>query len=42
VSTIGKAKDRIESDGLATVVAAVPFIPTVPGTDKHTDELWVR
>jgi hypothetical protein len=40
-STIGKAKVRIESEGHATVVAAAPFIPTVPGTDKYTDELWV-
>jgi hypothetical protein len=39
-STIGKARERIESAGLATVLAAVPFIPTIPGTDTYTDELW--
>jgi len=26
----------------AQVVAALPFIPTVPGTDRYTDELWVE
>jgi hypothetical protein len=22
------------------VVAALPFIPTIPGTDTYTDQLW--
>jgi hypothetical protein len=31
---------RIEDSGLATVRLAAPFIPTIPGTDTYTDELW--
>jgi hypothetical protein len=30
----------LEGSGRATVVAALPFIPTVPGTDTYTDQLW--
>ena len=30
----------VESSGLATVVLAAPFIPTIPGTDTYTDQLW--
>jgi len=32
--------DRIEESGLATVRLAAPFIPTIPGTDTYTDQLW--
>ena len=32
---------RLEESGLGTVVAALPFIPTIPGTDIYTDKLWV-
>jgi hypothetical protein len=32
--------DRIEDSGLATVRLAAPFVPTIPGTDTYTDELW--
>ena len=39
-STIRKAAERIQGSGLATVVTAVPFIPTIPGTDTYTDQLW--
>jgi hypothetical protein len=31
---------RLEESGLGTVVAALPFIPTIPGTDTYTDKLW--
>lgn len=31
---------RLESAGLGTVVAALPFIPTFPGTDVYTERLW--
>jgi hypothetical protein len=31
---------RIDESGLATVRLAAPFIPTIPGTDTYTDELW--
>ena len=27
--------------GKGTVIAALPFIPTIPGTDTYTDKLWV-
>ena len=43
----GRVRDRIRSyaeavdaSGLATVVFAAPFIPTIPGTDTYTDQLW--
>ena len=32
--------DRVEESGLATVRLAAPFIPTIPGTDTYTDQLW--
>jgi hypothetical protein len=32
---------RLEESGLGTVVAALPFIPTIPGTDTYTDKLWI-
>ncbi len=31
---------RIEESGLATVRLAAPFVPTIPGTDTYTDQLW--
>ncbi len=31
---------RIDASGLATVRLAAPFIPTIPGTDTYTDQLW--
>ena len=31
---------RLEASGKATVVAALPFMPTIPGTDTYTDRLW--
>ena len=32
--------DAFEATGLGRVCFAAPFIPTVPGTDRYTDELW--
>ena len=32
--------DKVEASGLGTVGLAAPFIPVVPGTDTHLDELW--
>jgi hypothetical protein len=32
---------RLDESGLGRVVAALPFIPTIPGTDTYTDQLWV-
>jgi len=37
---IGEGRRRIEESLLGTVVAALPFVPTVPGTDLYTDRLW--
>jgi hypothetical protein len=34
-------RKSVEADGRASVVAALPFVPTVPGTDTFTDQLWV-
>jgi hypothetical protein len=39
-SVIGAHRTAIESSGRGRVVAAVPFIPTIPGTDTYTDKLW--
>lgn len=32
--------DALESAGIGTVRLVAPFIPTIPGTDTYTDELW--
>jgi hypothetical protein len=32
--------DELAKSGLATLVWAAPFIPTVVGTDTYTDQLW--
>lgn len=40
-SVIGAHRDAVDASGKATVVTAVPFIPTVVGTDTYTDQLWV-
>ena len=32
--------DQIAASGLATLALAAPFLPTIPGTDRYTDELW--
>jgi hypothetical protein len=31
---------RIEERGLARASLAAPFIPTIPGSDRYSDELW--
>jgi hypothetical protein len=31
---------RVDESGLATVRLAAAFVPTVPGTDTYTDQLW--
>jgi hypothetical protein len=31
---------KLTESGLGTVIAALPFIPTIPGTDTYTDQLW--
>jgi hypothetical protein len=37
---IAEHRRRLEASGKGTVVAALPFIPTIPGTDTYTDKLW--
>jgi len=32
--------DKVNASGLATVRLTAPFIPTIPGSDAYTDELW--
>lgn len=38
--SITAAAEAINSSGLATVRLVAPFIPTIPGTDTYTDQLW--
>jgi hypothetical protein len=37
---IAEHRRLLEESGKGTVVAALPFIPTIPGTDTYTDQLW--
>lgn len=37
---VGAALDAVAASGRATVSWAAPFLPTVPGTDRYTDQLW--
>jgi hypothetical protein len=32
--------EDLEASGLGRIVFASPFLATVPGTDRYTDELW--
>jgi len=34
------AAQRIEADGVGRMVWTAPFVPTIPGTDTYTDQLW--
>jgi len=36
----GRLCTRVEDAGLGRLLLSAPFIPTVPGTDRYTDELW--
>jgi hypothetical protein len=38
---IAEHRRRLEEAGKGKVVAALPFIPTIVGTDTYTDKLWV-
>jgi hypothetical protein len=38
--TVTAHRRALEQSGRAAVVACLPFVPTVPGTDTYTDELW--
>ena len=35
-----KGKELLEASGKGTVIAQIPFKPTVWGTDTYTDQLW--
>jgi hypothetical protein len=32
--------EHLASQGLGAVTFAAPFIPTLPGSDRYSDELW--
>jgi hypothetical protein len=32
--------EHLDSSGVARVLWSAPFVPTVPGTDRYTDQLW--
>jgi hypothetical protein len=36
----GALAETVATSGRATVSYAAPFIPTIPGTDAYTDQLW--
>jgi hypothetical protein len=39
--TVGAHRSAVESSGRGRIVAALPFLPTIPGTDTYTDTLWI-
>ena len=34
------AAERLVADGIGEMLWTAPFIPTIPGTDTYTDQLW--
>ncbi|MBV9663904.1 MAG: hypothetical protein JOZ37_08060 [Actinobacteria bacterium] len=38
--TFGSHADALASSGAGRLLWAAPFIPTIPGTDTYTDQLW--
>jgi hypothetical protein len=36
----GAHRRGVHEAGIGQVIAALPFIPTIPGTDTYTDQLW--
>ena len=36
----GAADDVLRAEGVGEMLWTAPFIPTIPGTDAYTDELW--
>jgi hypothetical protein len=34
------AAAKLEADGIGRMLWTAPFIPTIPGTDTYTDQLW--
>lgn len=39
-SIVTEHSNALEKSGMAEVVAALGFIPTIPGTNTYTDQLW--
>ena len=39
-SSVGRAPALVSEAGMGAVSWAGPFLPTVPGTDRYTDQLW--
>lgn len=39
---VSSHRAALESSGKGRVIASLGFIPTIPGTDTYTDELWVE
>ncbi|MGH9029288.1 MAG: hypothetical protein ACRDV4_06710, partial [Acidimicrobiales bacterium] len=39
---IASHRRALEDSGKGRVVAALGFVPTIPGTDTYTDQLWVE
>ena len=39
-AAVGDYADAVAESGTGAVRWASPFIPTVPGTDRYTDQLW--
>jgi len=37
---VSEHERALDKAGMASVVAAMGFIPTIPGTDTYTDQLW--
>jgi hypothetical protein len=35
-----EAAAQLERDGIGRMLWTAPFIPTIPGTDTYTDQLW--
>jgi hypothetical protein len=35
-----KMTEQVEKAGLGRLLWSAPFIPTIPGTDRHADEIW--
>ncbi len=34
------AAERLSADGIGEMLWTAPFVPTIPGTDTYTDQLW--
>jgi hypothetical protein len=37
---VGRHERALETSGLGSMIGALGFLPTIPGTDTYTDQLW--